>query len=187
VEHDACIWALGTPAVGMSEAEYTEITVGYLDAFLDVLNAKAVGTAAASPFRIVFVSGGGADSTETSRVLYSRVKGRAENNLVKAVEESGGRLGATVMRPGYFFPSKAYPKDAPNQRSFSMRVADKFLAPAFSVVYPAGLIISVEEIGRFALEAARGRWEGKGGPIFENAEMKKLVKGLSLSMAHGEL
>jgi len=105
------------------------------------------------------------------------------------VEESGGRLGATIMRPGYFFPSKAYHKDAPNQRSSTLRVADMILAPALSAFYPAGLI-SVEEIGRFALEAARGKWEGKGGPIFENAEMKNLVKDLSLSMAnlsHGEL
>ena len=74
-EHDACIWALGTSAVGMSDAKYTEITVGYFDAFLDVLKVKGVG-AATSPFRVVFVSGEGADSTETSRVLFKRVKVR---------------------------------------------------------------------------------------------------------------
>ena len=74
-EHDACIWALGTSSVGMSEAEYTEITVGYFDAFLDVLKTKGVGTAA-SPFRVVFVSGDRVDSTETSRALFSRVKVR---------------------------------------------------------------------------------------------------------------
>ena len=103
------------------------------------------------------------------------------------MEESGGRLGATIMRPGYFFPSKAYRKDALNQRSSTLRIADKVLAPALSAFYPAGLI-SVEEIGRFALEAARGRWEGKGGPIFQNADMKNLVKGLNVSdRSHGEL
>jgi len=173
-EHDACIWALGTSAVGMSEDKYTEITVGYFGAFLDAVKEKGVGSAA-SPFRVVFVSGQGADSKETSRVLFARVKGRAENTLIKAAEESGGRLAATIMRPGYFFPSKAYPKDSLNQRSFSLRVADKLLGPALSVFYPSG-IISVEEIGRFALEAGRGKWEGKGGPIFENTDMKKLVK-----------
>ena len=73
--HDACIWALGTSAVGMSEDKYTELTVGYLDAFLDVLKAKGAG-ATASPFRVVFVSGDGADSTETSRMLFKRVKVR---------------------------------------------------------------------------------------------------------------
>jgi len=185
-EHDACIWALGVSTVGMSEDKYTEITVGYLSAFLDALKEKGVGTAA-SPFRVVFVSGLGADSTETSTTLFKRVKGRAENNLIKAGEESGGRLGATIMRPGYFFPSNAYPQDARNQRSTTLRLTDKLLGPALSVFYPAGLI-SVEEIGKFALEAARGKWEGKGGPIFENAEMKNLVKSLSVStLSHGEL
>jgi len=185
-EHDACIWALGTSTVGMSEAKYTEITVGYLDAFLDVLKAKGVGTAA-SPFRVVFVSGKGTDSTEKSRTLFSRIKGRAENNLIKVVEESGGRLGATIMRPGYFFPSKAYPKDAPNQRSSALRVLDKLFVPVLSVFYPTGLI-SVEQMGRFALEAARGKWEGKGGPIFENTEMTNLVKGLTMpNRSHEEL
>ena len=74
-EHDACIWALGTSATGASEDKYTEVTVGYLDAFLDALKAKGVG-ATASPFRVVFVSGEGADSTETSRWLFTRVKVR---------------------------------------------------------------------------------------------------------------
>lgn len=84
------------------------------------------------------------------------------------------------MRPGYFFPSKAYPKDALNQRKFSLRVVDTIFGPALSVLYSSGFI-SVEEIGQFALEAARGKWDGKGGPIFENTEMKNLVKSLSVS------
>ena len=71
--HDACIWALGTSTVGTPEDEYTELTVGYLDAFLDVLKAKGVGSTA-SPFRFVFISGQGADSTGTSRILFRRVK-----------------------------------------------------------------------------------------------------------------
>lgn len=74
-EHDACIWALGTTSVGMSEETYTEITVGYFDTLLDALKEKGVGTAE-SPFRVVFVSGMGADSKETSRALFGRVKVR---------------------------------------------------------------------------------------------------------------
>ena len=60
----------------MSEEKYTEITVGYFSAFLDVLKEKAVG-AEGSPFRVVFISGMGADSKEKSRVLFARVKVRA--------------------------------------------------------------------------------------------------------------
>jgi hypothetical protein len=41
-------------------------------------------------------------------------------------------------------------------------------------------VISVEEMDQFALEAARGKWEAKSGlsSIFDNAEMKNLVKSV---------
>jgi hypothetical protein len=79
-QHDACIWALGiSGAAGMSEAEYTEITVGYFNSFLDVLKEKATSTEG-SPFRVVYVSGKGADSTEKCRILYGRVKVRVHAN-----------------------------------------------------------------------------------------------------------
>lgn len=107
------------------------------------------------------------------------LQGRAENVLIKAVEESGGRLGGSILRPGYFFPSKAYPQDAPNQRSLFYRIADKLLGTPLAIFYPAG-VISVENIGQFALEAARGKWEEKDilVRIFENSEMKDFLKSL---------
>ena len=74
-QHDACIWALGISTAGLSEAEYTEITVGYLNTFLSVLKEKAAGSEG-SPFRVVFVSAKGADSTEKSRIMFTRVKVR---------------------------------------------------------------------------------------------------------------
>ncbi|KAH9983598.1 hypothetical protein BJV77DRAFT_1175662 [Russula vinacea] len=175
-QHDACIWALGISASGLSEAKYMEITDGYPSAFLDVLRDKAVGTAG-SPFRFVYISGKGADLTEKSRILYSRVKGHAENSIIKAIRESGGRLGASILRPGYFYPSKAYPQDAPNQRGLTLRITDKLLGAPLSIFWPAG-VISVEEMGQFALEAAQGKWEAESGlsSIFENEEMKDLLR-----------
>ena len=74
-QQDSCIWALGTSSVGMSEAEYTEITVGSFNSFLNVLKEKAAATEG-SPFRVVFISGKGADSTEKSSILFARLKVR---------------------------------------------------------------------------------------------------------------
>lgn len=95
---------------------------------------------------------------------------------MKTVEESGGRLGGSILRPGYFFPSKAYPQDAPNQRSLTLRILDKVFFGPYSMFYPGG-VISVEQMGHFALGAARGEWEAKHGPvrIFGNSEMKDLL------------
>ncbi len=98
---------------------------------------------------------------------------------MKTVEESEGRLGGSILRPGYFFPSKAYPQDAPNQRGLTLRITDKLFSAPLSMFYPTG-VISVEQMGQFALEAARGKWEAKYGlaRVFENSEMKDLLKSV---------
>ena len=107
------------------------------------------------------------------------LQGRAENDLIKAVKESGGRLSGSILRPGYFFPSNAYPQDAPNQRSLTLRILDKVFFVPYTIFFPGG-VISVEQMGQFALEAARGKWEAKYGSdrVFGNSEMKDLVKSL---------
>ena len=93
-QHDACIWALGILPVGISEAKYTEITFGYFDSFLNVLKEKVVGTDG-SPFRVVFVSGKHADSTEKSHYLFARVKVRVHaNNQPLLNSRLGGSPGS---------------------------------------------------------------------------------------------
>ncbi|TFY56955.1 hypothetical protein EVG20_g8727 [Dentipellis fragilis] len=146
---DACIWALGSSSSGKSEEEYTELIIGYLKTVLDALKEAGVGTEE-KPFRFVFVSGDGADSSEKSMILFARVKGKAENMLLKFAEESGGHFKPFILRPAYFFPSRKYPQDELHQRGG-------------------------EDLGRFAAEAAKGTWDGKG-PIFENQEMKRLLR-----------
>jgi hypothetical protein len=96
------------------------------------------------------------------------------------MEGSRDSLRASIMRPGYFFPSSR-PKHTLGMRSISAsaglacawRISSSVQLPIF---YP-GWLISVEESVRFAFEFARGRWKGKGSPIFENTGIKKLVKG----------
>jgi hypothetical protein len=66
---------LGISAAGLSEDKYAEITVSYFDTLLNSLKETNAG-ATESPFRVVFVSGMGADSKEKSRTLFSRVKVR---------------------------------------------------------------------------------------------------------------
>lgn len=75
-EHDACIWALGKSAVGMSEGDYTTLTVEYpMAALLAIRNGSAGSTRPSTrPFRFVYVSGEGADPTEKSVQMWARVK-----------------------------------------------------------------------------------------------------------------
>ena len=76
---DGCIWAQGKSSVGMSEAEYPELTHDW-----PLAAAKAFDTTtnpAGRRFNFVYVSGEGADPTQASRALFGRVKGRSEKYI----------------------------------------------------------------------------------------------------------
>ena len=90
---DACLFCLGVSSAGMSEAAYRAITI-------DVAVAAGKVLAAASPkLRMVFVSGVGTDSSGTSRTMWARVKGAAENALLAMPF-----AGAYMIRPAYIQP-----------------------------------------------------------------------------------
>ena len=58
----------------------------------------------------------------------SLFKGRAENNLIEAVEVSGGRLGATII----LLPVQGISQGCTESTLLHLRVVDKLLAPALS-------------------------------------------------------
>lgn len=91
---DACIWALGTEQGSLSDREYAEVTVDYA-----VAAARAL-FAANQRARFCFVSGRSADPEERSKLLFARVKGRAEREL----HALGGEV--YVFRPGYIQPTR---------------------------------------------------------------------------------
>jgi uncharacterized protein YbjT (DUF2867 family) len=63
-EHDSCIWALGGKASDLGEPEtFARITHGFTLAL-----AKGVAARAKRPFTFCYLSGMGADPTETARL-----------------------------------------------------------------------------------------------------------------------
>ncbi|KAI0040358.1 hypothetical protein FA95DRAFT_1527715 [Auriscalpium vulgare] len=168
--HDACIWALGKSQVGFNEEQYTEFTYTYVVKLLDALKTQGAGTPE-HPYRVVFVSGQGADSTEKSSVLFGRVKGRTENAILSAAHASNGTIKATILRPAYFHPESG---DASHQRSTLLRAADLTLGKVLKAVMPS-TAISVKNLAQFAIGAAKGKWEEQG-ELFENTEMLRLVR-----------
>jgi uncharacterized protein YbjT (DUF2867 family) len=89
---DATLFCLGTPSVGRTEAEYTRITQDY---------AVAAATAAHrnNPDSLfAYVSAHRADST--SRTMWIRVKGRAEEQLATVHPR------VFVLGPGFIRPSR---------------------------------------------------------------------------------
>ena len=94
-DHDACLWCLGISQNRVTREEYERITFDYT-----LAGAHALA-AANRQFTFCFLSGAGADSTEASRILFARVKGRTENALLA--------LDAPItycFRPGFIQPDR---------------------------------------------------------------------------------
>lgn len=92
--YDACFFCAGVSSVGMKEDEYKRITYDSTINF-----AKAVNPNPDMSF--VYVSGGGTDSTEKGRMMWARVKGKTENDLMKIPFKQvfGYRIGFMIAGP----------------------------------------------------------------------------------------
>ena len=90
---DACFFCIGVTSSGMSENEYTRFTH-------DLTVAAAQTLARLNPqMTFVYISGAGADSSETSKTMWARVRGRTENAL-----QGLSFKAVYVFRPGIIQP-----------------------------------------------------------------------------------
>ena len=91
--YNACFFCLGTSSVGMSEVDYYKVTYT-----LTMSVAKILSTLNPD-MTFCFVSGGSTDSTEKGNIMWARVKGKTENDLMKLPFKK-----AYNFRPGYMHP-----------------------------------------------------------------------------------
>jgi uncharacterized protein YbjT (DUF2867 family) len=90
---DACFFCLGVSAAGMSEEDYRRVTY-------ELTTSVAKTLVRLNPtMTFIYVSGAGTDSTERSRMMWARVKGKTENDLLKMPFRA-----AYMFRPGYIQP-----------------------------------------------------------------------------------
>jgi hypothetical protein len=90
---DACFFCMGISASGLKEEQYRRITYDYTLALaksLYEINPKMTFN---------YVSGEGTDSSEMGRMMWARVKGKTENDLLKL-----GFKQAFIFRPGAIVP-----------------------------------------------------------------------------------
>jgi len=91
--YDACYFCLGVSAGGLSEAAYRKITY-------DFTLAAAKTLVTLNPTMcFTYVSGVGTDSSEKGRMMWARVKGKTENDLLNL-----GFKNAVMFRPGAIIP-----------------------------------------------------------------------------------
>ncbi len=91
--YDACFYCAGVSSVGMKEPEYTAITYATPLHFAETLvrlNPSMV---------LVHVSGARTDGTEQGKVMWARVKGKAENALARLPFKAVYNFRLSLMKP----------------------------------------------------------------------------------------
>ncbi|CAF1315349.1 unnamed protein product [Adineta steineri] len=153
--HQICIWALGISQNAVSESEYIKITHDYT-----LAAAKAI--ASVNPdMRFVFVSGMGADSSEQSRFLFGRIKGKTENDLIN----EGGLKDTYIVRPASVLFSHTLSDKAWYERALQP------LVHVVKVIKPSWTISTIA-LARVMLFIGKN---GHHATLFENEDLREVI------------
>ena len=157
VGYDACFFCLGVSSVGMDEERYRHLTY-------DITMAAAATLARLNPGMVfVYVTGRGTDSTEQGRLMWARVKGKTENDLLKLPFRAAYMFRPAGIQPLHGIKSKTawvqaiYVATAP-LLSWLSRVAPKY-------------VTTTEQMGRAMIKVAR---DGYPKPVLESEDINSL-------------
>jgi hypothetical protein len=154
---DACFFCLGVSAAGMNEQDYRRLTY-------DLTISVATALVRLNPRMIfIYVSGAGTDSSERGRMMWARVKGKTENDLLKMPFRA-----SYMFRPGYIQPLHG------------IHTKTKWYGALYAVMGPLypiwkrllpSYVTTTECLGRAMINVAR-----KGAPkrLLENQDINSL-------------
>jgi uncharacterized protein YbjT (DUF2867 family) len=139
--YDACFFCLGVSAAGMSEDDYCRVTY-------DLTLSVAATLVRRNPsMTFIYVSGAGTDSTEHSRMMWARIKGKTENALLAMPFRA-----AHMFRPGYIQPMHGI---RTKTKWYSMVYA--IVAPLYPVLktlFPS-YVTTTQQLGRAMIRVAK--------------------------------
>jgi uncharacterized protein YbjT (DUF2867 family) len=154
---DACFFCLGVSSLGMNEERYRHLTY-------DITMAAATVLAKLNPGMVfVYVTGRGTDSTEQGPLMWARVKGKTENDLLKL-----------PFKAAYMFrPAGIQPLHGVKSKTGWVHAIYVGTAPLLSLltrVAPAYMTTS-EQVGRAMIRVAR---DGYPKPILESEDINRI-------------
>jgi uncharacterized protein YbjT (DUF2867 family) len=155
--YDACFFCFGVSSVGMEEERYRHLTY-------DVTLAAAKTLSRLNPQMVfVYVTGRGTDSTEQGRLMWARVKGKTENDLLKLPFKAAYMFRPAGIQPLHGVRSKMawaqaiYVGAAP-LLSLLSRVAPKYMT-------------TTEQVGRAMIKVAR---QGYPSAVLESEDINRV-------------
>ena len=155
--YDACFFCLGVSSVGMSEERYRHLTY-------DITLAAATTLSKLNPGMVfVYVTGQGTDSTEQGRLMWARIKGKTENDLLKLPFKAAYMFRPAGIQPLHGVKSRTawvqaiYVVASP-LLTWLDRVAPKYMT-------------TTEQVGRAMIKVAR---DGYPKPVLESEDINRV-------------
>ncbi len=154
--YDACFFCLGVSSIGMDAERYRHLTY-------DVTLAAATALTRLNPqMTFVYVTGAGTDSTEQGRVMWARVKGKTENDLLK------------LFRSAYMFrPAAIQPLHGVRSKTAWVQAIYVATAPLLSWLARIApkYVTTTEQMGRAMIKVAR---DGYPKRVLESEDINSL-------------
>lgn len=149
--HNACFWCLGVSQMKVrKEEDYHRITYEFTMEAARVLEKLNPGMA------FCFLSGMGTDESQKSRLMWARIKGKAETDL------GNFDLRLYNFRPGYIHPVKGFKGGS---------VLGKMLYPF--IRNSQKMCVGADEFGLAMIHAALSGYEKH---TLENTDIRKLAR-----------
>jgi uncharacterized protein YbjT (DUF2867 family) len=151
---DACFFCLGVSSVGMNEERYRHLTY-------DITLAAATTLSRLNPGMVlIYVTGRGTDSSEQGPLMWARVKGKTENDLLKLPFKAAYMFRPAGIQPLHGIRSKtgwvqAIYVGASPLLTLLNRVAPKYMT-------------TTERVGRAMIKVARN---GFPRPVLESEDI----------------
>jgi uncharacterized protein YbjT (DUF2867 family) len=155
--YDACLFCLGVSSIGLDEARYRHLTY-------DITMAAAKTLARLNPgMTFIYVSGRSTNSTEKGSLMWARVKGKTENELLKL-----------PFRAAYMFrPAGIQPLHGIESKTPWVNTLYNLTGPLLSVlvkVAPSYMTTS-EQLGRAMIKVAKDGYPKK---VLESEDINKV-------------
>jgi uncharacterized protein YbjT (DUF2867 family) len=153
--YNACFFCAGVSSVGMKQPEYTRITYDLTLNFAQTLSKLN------PDMTFCYVSGAGTDSSEKGRIMWARVKGKTENDLMKLHFKK-----VFAFRPAFMKPVKGQ-KNTPSFYKFIM-----WLYPGLHAIFPQ-FFGTLSDVGLAMINCASN---GTGKNVLEAKDIAELAK-----------
>jgi uncharacterized protein YbjT (DUF2867 family) len=154
--YDACFFCLGVSSVGMDAGRYRHLTY-------DLTMAAATTLAKLNPGMVfTYVTGRGTDSTEQGSLMWARVKGKTENDLLKLPFKA-----AYMFRPAGIQPLHGVRSNLGWAQPIYVATAPLL---GWLVRVAPGSMTTTERVGRAMISVVRN---GYPTPVLESADINR--------------